>query len=88
MPLWKIEKCDGWVEEDMKKLADFTFGIVGLGLMGGSLAKAIRGYVLDEHNATGKILGSDINAGSVSLAVEQHIVDKGYTSEQLHSITN
>ena len=66
----------------MKKLSDFTFGIVGLGLMGGSLAKAIREYVLDEHNSTGKILGCDVNAVSVSLSVEQHIVDKGYSSEQ------
>ena len=66
----------------MKRLADFTFGIVGLGLMGGSLAKAIRGYVLDVHDAKGKIVGSDINPVSVSMSVEQHIVDKGFTAEQ------
>ena len=62
----------------MKELSDFTYGIVGLGLMGGSLAKAIRASVLAVPSASGCILGYDINAASLDLAKQQHIVDEAY----------
>lgn len=82
----------------MKNLCDLTYGIVGLGLMGGSLAKAIRANVIEKGYGSeetgncsakaaavggcGKIFGSDINASSISCAKEQHVIDEGFTVEQ------
>ena len=60
----------------MKNLSDLTYGIVGFGLMGGSLGKAIRENVLSVSSASGKILAADINEASLSLAREQHIADE------------
>ncbi len=62
----------------MKKLCDFVYGIVGLGLMGGSLGKAIRGNILSGPNSNGKILGADINKASLDLALQEHICDQVY----------
>ena len=39
-----------------RRLQDLTYGIVGLGIMGGSLAKAIRENVLSISGATGRVL--------------------------------
>lgn len=71
----------------MKELCDLTYGIVGLGLMGGSLAKAIRTNVLEAGNANdkcseGKIFGLDINESSLSVAKENHVIDKGFSADQ------
>lgn len=47
------------MEESMNainNLQDAVYGIVGLGIMGGSVAKAIRFNVLDMPTAAGKIL--------------------------------
>ena len=49
----------------MKNLSDLTYGIVGFGLMGGSLGKAIRENVLSVSSASGKILAADINEASL-----------------------
>ena len=67
----------------MKKLGCLTYGIVGLGLMGGSIAKAIRENVLDVQGATGKILGADRNAAALELSLEQHIVDETFCMEKV-----
>ncbi len=66
----------------MKKLCDMTYGIVGMGLMGGSLAKAIRERVLGLASAQGSVLGCDINKASLELALSQHIIDKAFTPQQ------
>ena len=66
----------------MKKLCDMTYGIVGMGLMGGSLAKAIRERVLGLASAQGSVLGCDINKASLELALSQHIIDKSFTPQQ------
>ena len=65
----------------MSRLCDLTYGIVGLGLMGGSLAKAIRGNVLGAPAAKGRILGYDINVASLEQAASQHIVDAVYDTQ-------
>ena len=39
----------------MRNLKDLTYGIVGLGIMGGSIAKAIRENILCQSGSTGKI---------------------------------
>ena len=53
----------------MKELEHFTYGIVGMGLMGGSLAKAIRANVLSKEGATGKIYACDINRTSLDMCL-------------------
>ena len=65
----------------MKELEHFTYGIVGMGLMGGSLAKAIRANVLSKSGATGKIYACDINRASLDMCLEQHIADKVFSVE-------
>ncbi|MBQ1590763.1 MAG: prephenate dehydrogenase [Treponema sp.] len=67
----------------MKELEHFTYGIVGMGLMGGSLAKAIRANVLSKEGATGKIYACDINRASLDMCLEQHIADKAFTIDQV-----
>lgn len=63
---------------NMKNLKDFTFGFIGLGLMGGSLAKAIRENILDVPESSGKIYASDINHVSLDAAEKGKIIDKGF----------
>ena len=70
----------------MKKLCDFVYGIVGLGLMGGSLGKAIRGNILSGPGSSGKIYGSDINAASLDLAVSQHICDRVFSIDDVDAM--
>lgn len=65
----------------MKDLKDFTYGFIGLGLMGGSLAKAVRENVLDVPDAQGKIYASDINHVSLDEALAGKIIDKGFDTE-------
>ena len=40
----------------MKALNELTYGIVGLGIMGGSIAKAIRQNILWQNGSKGQIL--------------------------------
>ncbi len=70
----------------MKKLSDFVYGIVGLGLMGGSLGKAIRENILSVPGSTGKIYGSDINSASLDLASRQHICDRVFSAGDVDSM--
>lgn len=70
----------------MKKLSDFVYGIVGLGLMGGSLGKAIRENILSVPGCSGKIYGSDINSASLDLASRQHICDRVFSAEDVDSM--
>ncbi len=70
----------------MKNLSNLTYGIVGLGLMGGSLGKAIRQNVLAVSSSKGRILGADINKASLSLAQEQNIVDEVFLIDEVDSL--
>ncbi len=70
----------------MKKLSDFTYGIVGLGLMGGSLAKAIRASVLAVPSAMGSILGYDVNQASLEMAKQQHVVDEVFATDTVDAM--
>jgi prephenate dehydrogenase len=49
--------------------------IIGLGLIGGSLAKSLR-----KEGFKGKIYGYDISLDRVKLAEEKNIIDKGFTN--------
>jgi prephenate dehydrogenase len=60
------------------ELKNGTYGFVGLGLMGGSLAKAIRENIFSAPGSAGKILASDCNRDSIAQARESGILDGGY----------
>lgn len=58
------------------ELSNLTYGIVGLGIMGGSIAKAIR------TNIGATIYALDVNQDSLSSGKKQGIIDKAFTPEQ------
>lgn len=51
-------------------MANLTCGFIGLGLIGGSVAKAIKNALPDT-----KIIAYDINTASLNLALSEHVVD-------------
>ena len=60
-------------------LKDLAYGIVGLGIMGGSLAKAIRRHVLAAPESRGKIFACDVADDVLSLAKDEGVVDSSFT---------
>ena len=52
-------------------MSTFTCGFIGLGLIGGSIAKAIRSVIPDAH-----IIAYDTNEASLALARDEHIIDE------------
>lgn len=52
-------------------MSTLTFGFIGLGLIGGSIAKAIRNCLPSSH-----LIAYDINKTSLDLALEEQIIDK------------
>ena len=63
------------------KLHEMTYGIVGLGIMGGSLAKSIRTNILSMSNATGRILACNRSSASLEMAKSEGVIDEGFTSD-------
>ena len=64
-----------------ENLAELTYGIVGLGIMGGSIAKAIRKNILvknEKNSSLGKIFALDKNESALLLAKEEKIIDKAF----------
>ncbi len=59
-------------------LQNINYGFIGLGLMGGSMAKAIRENILNQSIAKGKIFACDINRVSLEQAASSLIIDRGY----------
>lgn len=59
-----------------------TFGIIGLGIMGGSIAKAIRKNVISLSKTDDKIFALDKNATSLAKAIETGIIDKGFNQSE------
>ena len=82
----------------MKELKDMTFGFVGLGLMGGSIAKGIKDKVFKanyslgkngfENDYNGKIYAMDKNINSLNQALEDKIIDKAFTPDQTNEMLN
>ena len=64
------------------RLNQLTYGFVGLGLMGGSLAKAISKYVLAEENSTGKIYAMDKNLSSLEDAILEKTIERGFSERE------
>lgn len=80
----------------MLELKDMTFGFVGLGLMGGSIAKGIKDKVFKanyslgkngfENDSKGQIYAMDINMTSLQNALNDKIIDKAFTPEQTNEM--
>lgn len=65
------------------ELKNLTYGIVGLGIMGGSFAKSIRQNILSQSGATGKILACNRSTACLSQAMSEGVVDETYTSDKV-----
>ena len=68
-----------------QNLSQLTYGIVGLGIMGGSIAKAIRTNVLSsagEGAVTGKIFALDKNNESLYAACTAGVIDQAFTPSE------
>lgn len=59
-------------------LETMTYGFVGLGLMGTSLARAIRQNVLSSNKNCGKIYACDVNKESLENALQTGTIDCGF----------
>ena len=68
------------------KLHEMTYGIVGLGIMGGSLAKSIRANVLSMGGATGKILACNRSKGSLEAALREGVIDQGFGADEVQKM--
>ncbi|MBQ8777979.1 MAG: prephenate dehydrogenase [Treponema sp.] len=60
---------------------NLNFGIIGLGIMGGSIARSIRENILNEKSSSGKIYAFDINQDSLDLAKKENIIDQGFSKD-------
>jgi prephenate dehydrogenase len=58
--------------------SNLVYGFTGLGLMGGSFAKAIRAKLFSAPSASGKILALDSSKATLKTAVERGIVDETF----------
>lgn len=58
------------------------YAIVGLGIMGGSVAKAIRSNIIGRDDQDGKIFALDKNEESLSAALTSGIIDLSFTPDK------
>ncbi|GMO55937.1 MAG: prephenate dehydrogenase [Treponemataceae bacterium] len=65
-----------------QKFKTMTFGIAGLGLMGGSFAKALKKNVFPQ-----KIIGFDTNHDSIEKAKTEGIIDAGFASDRTDALS-
>lgn len=65
---------------------NLNFGIVGLGIMGGSIARSIRENILNEKSSLGKIYAFDINQASLDLAKKENIIDQGFSKDDVKNM--
>ena len=70
----------------MKSLKSLNYGIVGLGIMGGSFAKAIRLNILSQNGSTGKILACNRSTACLSQARAEGIVDETFESSRVREM--
>lgn len=64
------------------ELKHAVYGIVGLGIMGGSFAKSIRQNILSQAGATGKIIACNRSTACLVQAKNEGIVDETFTSDE------
>mgnify|MGYP003396906545 FL=1 len=65
---------------------NLNFGIVGLGIMGGSIARSIRENILNEKSSSGEIYAFDINQTSLDLAKKENIIDQGFSKDDVKNM--
>lgn len=65
------------------ELKHLTYGIVGLGIMGGSFAKAIRENILSQNGATGRVFACNRSTACLSAATQEGVVDGVWTSDKV-----
>ena len=75
---------DGKTER--RRLQDLTYGIVGLGIMGGSLAKAIRENILSMSGARGRVLACNRSTACLFQAKAEGVVDQTFPSDAVRSM--
>ena len=65
---------------------NLNFGIIGLGIMGGSIARSLRENILNEKSSSGKIYAFDINQASLDLAKNENIIDQGFSKDDVKNM--
>lgn len=65
------------------ELKNLTYGIVGLGIMGGSFAKAIREKILCMNGSSGRIYVCNRSTACLSMASEDGVADRTFTSDRV-----
>ena len=70
----------------MTNLKNLTYGIVGLGIMGGSLAKAIRLNILSQSGAQGKIFACNRSTACLVQAKQEGVVDETFQSSDVQKM--
>ena len=65
---------------------NLNFGIIGLGIMGGSIARSIRENILNDKSSSGKIYAFDINQTSLDLAKKENIIDQGFSKDDVKNM--
>ena len=58
------------------------YGVVGLGIMGGSVAKAIRSNIIGKEDPDGQIVALDRNSESLSAAITSGTIDRAFTPSE------
>ena len=64
------------------------YAIVGLGIMGGSVAKAIRSNIIGNDDKDGKIFALDKNNESLFAALTSGIIDRAFTPSETKEMLN
>ena len=67
----------------MRRLNELNYGIVGLGIMGGSIAKSIRENILCQADSTGKIYACNRSPNSLQLALSEGVIDGAFTTDKV-----
>lgn len=65
------------------QLKHATYGIVGLGIMGGSFAKSIRQNILSQAGATGNVLACNRSTACLNQVMAEGVADATYTSDKV-----
>lgn len=65
------------------ELKNLNYGIVGLGIMGGSFAKSIRENILSQANSKGKIFACNRSQACIQQALQEKVIDEGFTTENV-----
>lgn len=65
------------------KLQNLNYGIVGLGIMGGSFAKSIRENILSIADSKGKIFACNRSQASIQASLSEGVIDEGFNTENV-----